>query len=115
MLWDCESVRLRLSVKFIIIIKFFLTKTVPETNERVDNGERGEEEDEAVEDVLQEVASYQDVDSQELDRETQSSQRYLNQQNKYCLFPPHNFHTRRSVILQNNVGLKSKSFGNEKI
>ena len=43
---------------FWITIWFFQlpTKTVPETNERVDNGERSEEEDQTVEDVLQEVS-----------------------------------------------------------
>ena len=55
------------------------TKTVPETNERVDNGEGCEEEDQTIEDVMEEVPGDQDVESQELDRQTESSQRYLNQ------------------------------------
>ena len=60
------------------------TKTVPETNERVDNGEGCEEEDQTVEDVMEEVPGDQDVESQELDRQTESSQRYLNQK-IHCL------------------------------
>ena len=61
------------------------TKTVPKTNERVDNGERSEEEDQTVEDILQEVADNQDVESEELDRQTQGSQRYLSQNNYYSM------------------------------
>ena len=68
-----------LKKRFTEMIFQLPTKTVPETNERVDNGEGCEEEDQTVEDVMEEVPGDQDVESQELDRQTESSQRYLNQ------------------------------------
>ena len=69
------------------------TKTVPETNERVDNGEGCEEEDQTVEDVMEEVPGDQDVESQELDRQTESSQRYLNQNSVFSIRIQYSHHT----------------------
>ena len=92
--WKCDFVFCDIE-----ILEMRLTQAVPQTDERVENVEGGEEQYESGEDWLEELSTNEDVECEALDTQTHHSQQDLSNKTNYYLYErKYNFYSSHNVL-----------------